>query len=113
MKNDKMFLADYTEDEGPKDSFKSDQIIISPKQELPTDVTKVKKLCKPGNPNYISNQRWAEKENKFKVSGNKRLSESYKPVRPSDSDFAPLYSSLAKDKIYVPPVTAKDMLDKK
>ena len=39
--------------------------------------------------------------------------DNLKPIKEQSTDFAPLYSSVWKDHIFVAPLTAKEMIDKK
>lgn len=49
----------------------------------------------------------------FQLKRDTRLNDNIKEAIPLSEDMRPLYSSLAKDKMFKPPVTAKDVLNKK
>jgi hypothetical protein len=56
--------------------------------------------------------RWTEDTIKYNLGGS-RLMDSLPQIRDSINDFDPVYSSFAKDKKFVPPLSVKEALIKK
>lgn len=112
-RNDPILLADFSSEEGPLDAFKVHFKVESKKHNIaskPTDNKwfKTNKNVKKTKSNSI---RWSDKEGKFK-NHKCRIFDKLEPAAPQRADFDPLFSSFAKNGVFIPPPNSKEWLER-
>lgn len=113
-KNDPLLLGDLTLDENPQiDSFKAVHFAKPPPKEVTGKTTQNHFApSAPTRPGRVTKLRFSEVAvRSSKIKG--RLFDNLPKARDSEKDFEPLYSSFAPNAQFRPPVSSKDVLQKK
>ena len=107
-KNDEMLLADTTESEGPRDTFKSSFGKLIEKKEIcakinsisHANITTQAEIEGPGI-KKAHNYKWTTVENQF-TRKKKRLFEELPTAQPTRADLQPLFSSFNPGGVFAP-----------